>query len=757
MASIVALVFVFSFSLIGVVMFSNAKQQLRDNDRRSYKLTFPSDLAQAQVESWLRSMSAVAPTGVRRVSGVDSIVFETLADTRGISHYLHIPSLQSEYVIAQLRAAVPSIDYELLKAAPNPWYFDYGVEVGMNYPDRPLVIKSAKDFAGRLLASMVGIGKGERVLVQLVVSPTPRLKRPVAEQQLTSTSASMLRVLVGANQATRDEKAFRSQKLDDQNYAVSIRVATAAKGLPRAKGLAGNVITALKAENIGPAAFGARKVPVEKLNRAINMRGTPRRATAQLMVSELVALIGYPIDLPYVPGLDRRSTRHLPAPESVPREGRVIGTSTMPGNERPIAMDYRAAVQHAYVSGSTTTGKTTVLVNLLAQDFANGCGAIVIEYDGNLIERGLRQVPPHRAQDVVVVDFKNKDRHLGLNLLEIEEPGSVASRLVSIFEKVYSDSGRSVMLRKYINYAVRAMGDTPGLTVGDLVPYLNPSTPRETAWAKSVDSNIKDSEIKSFMDAWRSQASKKSGDAIREIAPLLNRMWEFMLPVQTRYMLSQSKSTFNPTEIIEKNKLLFVNLAGVDAQVAEITGTLLLGVMWDAAKRSHPEKPNFLVADEFQMFSHLNDEFIDMLATARKRNLGLVLATQYIDRLERKMQDAIGTNCRTKLVFQSGPGASQVHVRDFADPSIKAEHIQNLATYHAIGRVVTDAGVSAPLTLKTIPDPRGHSDGAEALALSLSRYSRTSEEVEQEIKARRVAPDGPKFEEPDVGFAPLGE
>lgn len=757
MTAIVALIFSLSFGLIGVVMFSNAKQQVRDNDRRSYKLTFPSDLAQAQIESWLRSLSAVAPSGLRRARGIDSIVFETLADIRGISHYLHIPSSQSEYVIAQLRAAVPSIDYELLQAAPNPWYFDYGVEVGMNYPDRPLVIKSAKDFAGRLLASMVGIGKGERVLVQLVVSPTPRLKRPVTEQQLTSTSASMMRVLVGANLATRDEKSSRAQKLDDQNYAVSIRVATAAEGLPRAKGLAGNVITALKAENIGPAAFGARKVPNEKLNRAINMRGTPRRATAQLMVSELVALIGFPIDLPYVPGLDRRSTRHLPSPDSVPMEGRVIGASTMPGFERPVAMDYEAATQHQYVGGANGTGKTTLLVNQLAQDIANGCGAIVIEYDGNLIERALAQVPPDRLDDVVVIDFRDHEHFIGLNLMEIESPAHVASRLVTIFEKVYSDHGRSVMLRKYINYAVRAMGDTPGLTVGDLVTYLKPYTPQEKEWAKWVDGNVRDTEVKRFMADWRKQADGKGGETLRAIEPLLNRMWEFMLPVQTRYMLSQSRSSISPADIIDQNKLLFINLAGVESQVAEITGTLLLGTMWDAARQRKPDKPNFLVADEFQMFSHLNNEFIDMLATARKRNLCLVLATQYIDRLEYQVQDAISTNCRSKIVFQSGQKAAHAHAQDFADPSVKKEHIQNLAKYHAIARLVGRDGVSAPLTLKTIPEPRGFGYGRQAVALSTERFATGAEAVEQEATNRRSAPDAPKFEEPSIGFAPLGE
>lgn len=738
-------------------MFSNAKQQLRDLDRRTYKLTFPNDLAQTQVESWLRSMSAIAPTGMRRASGVDSIVFETLADTRGISHYLHIPSLQSEYVIAQLRAAVPSIDYELLKALPEPWHFDYGVEVGMNYPDRPLVIKSPKDFAARLLASMTGIGPGERVLMQLVVSPTPRLKRPLADQQLTSTSASMLRVLAGTNQASRDEKALRSQKLDDQNYAVSIRLATSARELPRAKGLAGNVLTALKAENIGPAALGAKPAPTEKLNRAINLRSTPRRATSQLMVAELVSLLGYPIDLPYVPGLDRRSTRHLPAPDSVPTEGRVIGVSTMPGFERPVATDYVAATQHQYVGGANGTGKTTLLVNQLAQDIANGCGAIVFEYDGNLIQRTLAQVPPNRLDDVVVIDFRDRENFIGLNLMEFETPAHVASRLVTIFEKVYKESGRGVMLRKYINYAVRAMGDTPGLTVGDLVQYLNPSSPREQAWAKWVDSNIKDSEIKSFMDGWRAQASKKNGEALRELAPLLNRMWEFMLPVQTRYMLSQSKSSISPGDIIDQNKLLFINLSGVETQVAEITGTLLLGTMWDAARSRLPEKPNFLVADEFQMFSHLNSEFIDMLATARKRNLCLVLATQYIDRLDYEVQDAIGTNCRSKIVFQSGQKAAHAHAQDFADPSVKKEHIQNLGKYHAIARVMGNDGVSSPLTMKTIPEPRGYGLARQAIALSTQRFAVSAEAVEQEAVKRRTAPDGPEFEEPGIGFAPLGE
>ncbi|GAC50255.1 hypothetical protein GOACH_22_00530 [Gordonia aichiensis NBRC 108223] len=59
----------------------------------------------------------------------------------------------------------------------------------------------------------------------------------------------------------------------------------------------------------------------------------------------------------------------------------------------------------------------------------------MIERDGDLIDRALVQVPPNRADDVVVINFADLHNFFSYNPLDIESAEHSGSRLVNIFKK----------------------------------------------------------------------------------------------------------------------------------------------------------------------------------------------------------------------------------------------------------------------------------------------------------------------------------
>ena len=79
-----------------------------------------------------------------------------------------------------------------------------------------------------------------------------------------------------------------------------------------------------------------------------------------------------------------------------------------------------------------------------------------------------------------------------------------------------------------------------------------------------------------------------------------------------------------------------------------------------------------------------------MLATARRQQLGLVIATQYIERLPRTMQDAVMANARTKVIFNSSANSSGIHARDFASRTVTSDSFMNLKAHDALARINTD-------------------------------------------------------------------
>ena len=66
--------------------------------------------------------------------------------------------------------------------------------------------------------------------------------------------------------------------------------------------------------------------------------------------------------------------------------------------------------RHLYVAGQTSTGKSTLLLNLIAQDLAAGQGLAVLDPPGELAETVLLHVPQNRSS---VIMPRHRARHIG--------------------------------------------------------------------------------------------------------------------------------------------------------------------------------------------------------------------------------------------------------------------------------------------------------------------------------------------------------
>lgn len=396
-------------------------------------------------------------------------------------------------------------------------------------------------------------------------------------------------------------------------------------------------------------------------------------------------------------------------------------------------MSYESTASHLYVSGSTGVGKSVLLTNCVRQDMDQGCGVILIERDGNLFQKALDQVPPERMSDVICIDLTKGDRPVGLNLLKLGKPEIVAGQLAALLDALYPNN-KSLYSTQLVQQGIPVLANLPRATITDLLTLVDPQNPVEKIWAKSV------TEGNSFWSQWYKDEKQMQVNS----QPLKNRMWELLASEQVRNLVNQETSSFDPKDVIQNNKLLFINLAGVSEQAASLIGTLIVTAMWTAAKQLNPPKPTLMYLDEFQQFSHLSGDFIEMLATARKRNLGLVIATQYIERLNQMMQDAVMANARTKVIFQSSANSSRIHAVDFASAHVKKEAFMNLPVYNALARIHTDQGVSSPITLRTYEEPQGYGRAADTIAFSAARHGRDIVKICEDDSTRRVAAKQPQ-------------
>lgn len=717
-----------------------------DASRDYYELVFPNEMSAEQIADFIVSIGDNLRGG-STWGGVPTVVFETWTNqASGIFYRMRVPWQSSAYVVTQLRGAIPGIDVVKLNGVDSTGFQD-GRVIHMHNPSEELPIKDAGMFANRIVRSVQNaVTESDTLVIQTIIAHSPNQKMPPSDRPMTSNRGLQIaRALLHAdNVADRDEVKSRRAKQVEQNYIAITRIAARGKDVERAQHLVSLVEQAFTAER-GHAYLYPKKVDPQRISQDIINATTPLDLTMQLSVTELTGVIGWPVGRIYVAGLRRGAIQHMPVPESVEREGIVIGKTTIPPHDRLVAISPKKALTHIYLGGSTEVGKTTMLVNIVRQLMEQGSGITIMERDGNLFEQALNQVPPHRVQDVIAIDTTQGDRFVGFNPLRTGKPEIIAGQFASLLNGVFKDAGESVYTQQLVRHGIPVLANMEKATLADLPRLVNPRTNEERDWALRAARSMKDPTYREFWENWIAKRDEKK--RLADASAFYNRWYELFTPEATRYMLSQEESSFDPVDIITGNKLLFVNLAGVSEQVASVMGSLLVNAIWSVAKlpENTPDIPNFLVMDEFQQFSHLREETVDMFATARKRKLGLVVATQYIERLDKKVQSAVMANARNKLIFTSSVDSAYVHNREFAHQVVKAESFVNLPAFNVLARVNTENGVTDPITMLTFPEPgqpganiqTTYNQARTILQMSASKYGRTAAEIDRATEIRR--------------------
>src|SRR6185437_8506617 len=82
-----------------------------------------------------------------------------------------------------------------------------------------------------------------------------------------------------------------------------------------------------------------------------------------------------------------------------------------------VTLDPDERRRHLYIVGQTGTGKSTLLLNLIAQDLAAGEGLALLDPHGDLAEAALMHVPRDRANDLVYINPADAGRPIGFNPL----------------------------------------------------------------------------------------------------------------------------------------------------------------------------------------------------------------------------------------------------------------------------------------------------------------------------------------------------
>ncbi len=408
-------------------------------------------------------------------------------------------------------------------------------------------------------------------------------------------------------------------------------------------------------------------------------------------------------------------------------------------NERLFGIKRKDRRQHMYVIGKTGTGKSALLNNLITQDIANGEGLCVIDPHGELAEGILEKIPKERMDDVIYFNPADAEFHIGFNVLELPDPKYkhlAASGLMSIFTKIWSGVW-SARMEYILNNAILALLDTPGSTLLGITRLLV-----DKEFRQKIVGNIKDPVVKAFWvneyEEWKDQFRNEA------IAPIQNKVGQFLSTSMVRNIVGQSKSTIDIFDIMNTGKIFIVNVSKgrIGEDNSALLGAMLITKIQLAAMERvrvpEDERVDFyLYVDEFQNFA--TDSFASILSESRKYRLDLILAHQYIGQLvtdvSTKVRDAVFGNVGTMIAFRIGAADAEFLESEF-EPEFVPQDFVNLPNYTVYLKLMVDGVTSRPFSAKTLPPFKVESSSEIVKRIidnSRKRYTRPAWEVEKEV------------------------
>ena len=389
--------------------------------------------------------------------------------------------------------------------------------------------------------------------------------------------------------------------------------------------------------------------------------------------------------------------------------------------------------RHFYAIGKTGMGKSTLLENMIIADIKAGHGVGVVDPHGDLAEKILKFIPSNRVNDVIYFNPADMDWPIGFNVLESVDASHkhlVASGLMGVFKKIWPDVW-SARMEYILNNSILALIEYPGSTLLGINRLLT-----DKEYRKRVLGKVNDPVVKKFwLSEYANYTEKFQNEAI---APIQNKVGQFLSVSIIRNIVAQVKSTINMREIMDNGKIFIMNLS--KGRIGEDNSRLLGGILITRLQLAamervdilEPDRRDFyLYVDEFQNFA--TESFANILSEARKYHLNLIMAHQYIEQLDETVRAAVFGNVGTLVVFRVGAADSLFLVNEFT-PHCTEEDLVNLTKYDVYLKLMIDGVASQPFSATTLP-PLNEPTGQENKIIRVSRehYAEPRETVEKKV------------------------
>lgn len=328
--------------------------------------------------------------------------------------------------------------------------------------------------------------------------------------------------------------------------------------------------------------------------------------------------------------------------------------------------------EHHHIVAGSGHGKTQTLQYLISRDLEAVAGSertvIVLDSQGDLIRNiaNLAEFAPGGPlhDRIVVIDPTDVEYPVSLNLFDVGierlagyaplERERLTNSILELYDFVLGTLLSAEMTQKQsviFRYVTRLMLYIPNATIHTLRELMEPNSQ-----VKFADHIAKlTGTAKHFFET--EFASREFEQTKKQV---LRRLWGILENQTFERMFSHPRSKLDLFSEMNAGKVILINTAKdlLKETGTEIFGRFFIAMIAQAAQEraTLPEAkrmPTFVYIDEAADYFDRNIGII--LAQARKFNVGMVLAHQYLGQLEPRLQEAFGAN--TSIKFAGGVSA----------------------------------------------------------------------------------------------------
>jgi len=545
-----------------------------------------------------------------------------------------------------------------------------------------------------------------------------------------------------------DEEAVMrvQQKSSKMGFEVNIRIVVAAATESQALSELGGIVDSFSQFSGFEYGNGFKRDNPRRLGPFLDdfiYRNFNEKRSAILNTEEMASLFHFPLPITETPNILWLQSKQASSPVAMPKEGIILGHNVYRNVDTMVRLKDADRRRHLYIIGKSGVGKSVLIGNMVKQDMEAGHGVCVIDPHGDLVDTALGYVPEERLEDVIYFDPGDMERPMGLNMLEYKydsQKDFAVQEMIAIFMKLFPPEMIGPMFEHNMrNVMLTLMADkeNPG-TIVDIPRMFTDQEYQKYKIAKLTDLTVR--------QFWEQEMAKTSDFHKSEmLGYLISKVGRFVENDLMRNIIGQPRSAFDFRDVMDKKKILLINLA--KGKVGEVNSSLLgliivSKLQMAAMTRSDmPEDQRhdfYLYIDEFQNF--VTDSIATILSEARKYRLDLIVAHQYVSQLvqgqDTKIRDAVFGNVGTLVSFKIGVEDAEMIAKEFA-PVFNEYDVINIDKYHAYIKLLIDNAPAKPFQMQTYPPaPTDPEKVAKLKEYSRLKYGIEKSIVEADINGR---------------------